>query len=166
MTKTAFQCRMCGHCCLGKGGIVLGPKDMQRICAYLEMDEGTFMRTYGTLHNGKAKVRTGDDGACIFFEQHKGCTVHEGKPDICRAWPFFRGNMVDAVSLAMAKDFCPGIRADVTHAEFVEEGVLYLRDNQLIAHDPRHEALALISVDEEPGSINEPEAETPLANHP
>ena len=135
---------MCGHCCEGKGGIVLGPKDMRRLCAYLNIDEKTLMQRFGVMHNGKAKVRTGDDGNCIFFSAGKGCSVHEGKPDICRAWPFFRGNMVDPESLHMAKDFCPGIRADVDHAAFVAEGAQYLRQCGLEAHDPTREANALL----------------------
>lgn len=58
---------------------------------------------------GKLKIRCGEDGYCVFFRQGSGCGVHEGKPSICRAWPFFRGNIEDPASLAMAKEFCPGI---------------------------------------------------------
>lgn len=96
------------------------------------------------MHNGKLKIRTGNDGYCIFFVQGRGCTVHKGKPDICRAWPFFRGNLVDAESLHMAKEFCPGIDPGVTHETFAAEGRRYLEEHSLCAHDDTCEANALI----------------------
>ena len=74
----------------------------------------------------------------------QGCGVHEGKPAICRAWPFFRGNIEDPASLALAKDFCPGIAPEVRHAEFARQGLAYLREEGLLAHDPSCEANALI----------------------
>ena len=144
MNKPVFDCQMCGICCEGQGGIVVSPKDLLRICEHLHMDAAAFTESYGILHNGKLKVRTGADGNCIFFVQGKGCAVHEGKPDICRAWPFFRGNMIDPESLHMAKEFCPGIRQDATHADFVAEGRLYLQEQGLTASDPQKEAHALI----------------------
>ena len=61
-----------------------------------------------------------------------------------RAWPFFRGNLLDKESFAMAKDFCPGIKREATHEAFVREGLHYLRTESLLAHDPQREANALI----------------------
>lgn len=140
----AFDCRMCGQCCQGEGGIVVSPTDLARICAFLGMTPEAFEAAYGERRNGKLKVRTGPDGNCVFFAVGRGCTVHEGKPDICRAWPFFRGNLVDADSLAMAKEYCPGIRSDVRHAEFAAAGRAYLADRGLLACDCTCEANALV----------------------
>lgn len=144
MNVPVFDCRMCGICCEGKGGIVVSPTDLPRICAFLEQSPAEFTTTYGEQHNGKLKIRTGDDGFCIFFVQGKGCSVHPAKPDICRAWPFFRGNIVDAESYAMAKEFCAGIRPDAAHDEFVAEGRAYLQAQGLHAEDSHTEANALI----------------------
>ncbi len=144
MTETVFDCRMCGHCCEGKGGIIVSPKDLQRICAFLGITPEAFERDYGFIHNNKLKIRSGSNGACVFFVEGKGCSVHEGKPDICRAWPFFRGNIEDPESLAMAKEYCPGISPNVTHEAFAREGRRYLTEHNLIAKDPAHEANALI----------------------
>lgn len=144
MNIPVFDCRMCGICCEGKGGIVVSPTDLPRICAFLEQSPAEFAARYGEQHNGKLKIRTGDDGFCVFFVQGKGCSVHPAKPDICRAWPFFRGNIVDAESYTMAKEFCAGIRSDATHAEFVAEGRAYLQEQGLHAENPHTEANALI----------------------
>jgi Fe-S-cluster containining protein len=110
------------------------------------MEEESFSALYGYRQDGKIKIRTGSDNCCIFFAPVTGCSVHQAKPDVCRAWPFFRGNMVDETSLAMAKEFCPGINADLGHDAFVRAGLRYLEEHQLKACDPEHEANALIGV--------------------
>lgn len=142
-----FHCQMCGHCCEGEGGIILGPQDTERLCQGLKLNQDEFLKRYAVYRNGKQQVRTGSDGNCIFFQSGRGCSVHAHKPDVCRAWPFFRGNMADAESLYLAKTFCPGIREDATHAEFVSEGKYYLEANQLFATDPSHEGHALLPVE-------------------
>ena len=103
-----------------------------------------FVKDVDAAIGGKLKIRCGNDGYCVFFRQGSGCGVHEGKPAICRAWPFFRGNIEDSGSLAMAKEFCPGIETDAQHADFAREGRDYLRENGLIASDASCEANALI----------------------
>lgn len=139
-----FHCRQCGHCCEGRGGIVLGPSDLERLATFLELAPETVVEHYGEMSNGKLKIRSGNDGRCIFFREGMGCTVHEGKPSICRAWPFFRGNIEDPVSLALAKDFCPGIDPETKYPDFARAGRAYLAEQGLLAGDPHREANALI----------------------
>ena len=123
-----------------------GPRDLLRLCAHLKMRPAAFTAKYAYMQDGKIKIRTGHDDYCVFFEAGIGCRVHEAKPDICRAWPFFRGNMLDAVSLRMAGEFCPGIDPAVEHADFVCEGSRYLDAYNLRASDPVREAGALFRV--------------------
>lgn len=144
MKAPVFDCQMCGICCEGKGGIVVSPTDLARICDFLHLSPEAFTSQYGEQHNGKLKIRTGDDGFCVFFVQGKGCSVHVAKPDICRAWPYFRGNIVSAESFAMAKDFCPGIKPEARHEDFVLEARQYLKEHGLHAENPHSEANALI----------------------
>ena len=47
MTNTAFDCHMCGHCCEGKGGIVVSPSDLQRLCDFLRMPADAVIAAYG-----------------------------------------------------------------------------------------------------------------------
>lgn len=139
-----FDCRMCGHCCEGKGGIVVSPADLTRLAACLRVSPATAARDYCENSGGKLKIRTGDDGYCLFFRSGRGCLVHDGKPAICRAWPFFRGNLEDPLSLEMAKEFCPGIEPAADHATFSDAGKRYLRENGLLASNSQCEANALI----------------------
>ena len=144
LEDTVFNCRMCGHCCEGSGGIVVSPTDLARLASHMGLAPQAVAEGYCYHAGSKLKIRSGADGYCIFFKQGKGCGVHEGKPDICRAWPFFRGNIKDPSSLAMAKEFCPGINPEAEHAVFARQGLQYLRENGLLASDRHCEANALI----------------------
>lgn len=139
-----FHCRQCGHCCEGRGGIVVSPSDLERLASFLELAKETVVERFTEKSWGKLKIRNGDDGHCIFFRAGTGCSVHQGKPAICRAWPFFRGNLEDPISLELAKDFCPGIARDAEHAEFAQAGRAYLAEQGLMAKDSRQEANALV----------------------
>ncbi|HDQ40441.1 MAG TPA: YkgJ family cysteine cluster protein [Desulfonatronum sp.] len=125
---SAFVCRQCGDCCRGQGGIVVTGTDIDRLCAYLKIPRETFAHRYLEQVDGKTRVRTVNDW-CVFF--NTGCSVHPAKPTVCRAWPFFRGNMLDELSWQMAQDACPGINPKAGHAAFVRQGLLHLRDLDL-----------------------------------
>ncbi len=143
MKKTVFSCRKCGQCCTGQGGIVLARHDLQRLCDFFGLAEADFISTYAVVRNSKLQLRVSGN-ECVFFKSGQGCSVHEYKPDICRAWPFFRGNMIDAISFEMAKEFCSGIDPEAGFADFVAEGRIYLEENKLAAKDPLKEANALV----------------------
>lgn len=142
--SAVFTCKMCGQCCRGEGGIVVSPKDLARITRALQLSAEEFIARYGEIRGGKLQIRTGEDGACIFFAEGKGCMVHEGKPDVCRAWPFFRGNIVDPDSFEMAREYCPGIDRACSHAQFAKEGRAYLAKHGLLAHNRDEEGRAVI----------------------
>lgn len=136
-----FSCQQCGQCCYGAGGIVLSPNDAARLAAHLGLQVAPFLEKYAEKVGGKQRLRIGDDGYCVFFGQ--GCRVHEAKPDVCRAWPFFKGNLEDADSLEMAKDYCPGIHPDASFKAFAAEGKAFLQREGLLRSDTEVEARAL-----------------------
>ncbi|TVM33332.1 YkgJ family cysteine cluster protein [Oceanidesulfovibrio marinus] len=136
MSLEVFACAMCGQCCEGEGGIVLSRKDAARLAEHFGMAVEAFLAQYAMVQGGKHHLASNGQGACVFYEKDRGCAVHPARPDVCRAWPFFRGNLVDAGSLAMAKEDCKGIRRDVTFAEFRSSGVAYLREKGLVSSDP------------------------------
>lgn len=146
MSATAFECRMCGHCCHGEGGIIMSAKDRKRLAEHLGIGIEEMLARYAQLTNGKYNLKTGDDGYCIFYDN--GCAVHPGRPDICRAWPFFRGNLVDSLSWEMIQEYCPGVNPDAGHAEFVRQGKEYLRRDNILRHDPDTDPNALLSEEE------------------
>lgn len=147
MTTNVFDCRMCGHCCQGQGGIVASAPERERLAAHLGLSVEDFCARYTQAQGRKLVLRCGEDGYCIFFNRDTACTVHPAKPDVCRAWPFFRGNLVDPVSWELSQDYCPGINAASGHAEFARQGVAYVRDNGLAKQGREDEAAALIITD-------------------
>ncbi len=142
-TRT-FSCRRCGKCCEGRGGIVVASRDLPRLCAHLRLPAAEVLARYTEIMGGKPVLRCGEDGFCLFFKAGAGCSIHPARPAVCRAWPFFRGNLVDEVSFVMAREDCPGISRAVDHATFIREGMRYLEEYRLKMHDIRTEARALI----------------------
>jgi Fe-S-cluster containining protein len=137
----AFECRMCGECCQGRGGIVLDAADVDRLARHLGMKPDVFLAEYAETRGGKHCLRTGGNDYCIFFDNKiSGCGVHLSRPDICRAWPFFRGNLVDEGSWRMAAESCPGINTQVSHEDFACQGREYLRRQELLKADHDQQA--------------------------
>lgn len=127
---SAFTCRRCGHCCQGQGGIVLTLRDQERLSAHLGLSLERFLSEIAETRGGKISLRTGEDDFCLFFKE--GCSVHPARPDICRAWPFFKGNLEDAISWEMIQDYCPGVNPESSHEEFVRQGREYLEQHGLM----------------------------------
>lgn len=149
MSELSFSCKMCGHCCYGEGGIVVGTKDLPRLLEHFQMDKELFFTTYTKKFDNKPCLIVNEDKYCYFFEANKGCTIHEVRPNVCRAWPYFRGNLIDEISLEMAKMDCAGIRSDIAHAIFAHDGYAYLLENDLLGHNPKVDGRALIIREEE-----------------
>ena len=127
---------MCGHCCEGRGGIILAAKDRARLAEHLGMTEEAMLERYAETVSGRIRLIVGDDNYCIFYDQDKGCSVHPARPDVCRAWPFFRGNLVDSESWKMVQDDCPGVNPKAGHEEFRRQGTAYVRALNVDESDP------------------------------
>ena len=124
-TEALFRCRRCGECCRGKGGIVLRERDAERLAVFLDLPAEAFYGLFTEENRGKRRLAVTQEGVCV-FSGVEGCAVHPAKPDICRAWPFFRGNLIDPFSFAMAKQGCPGIAKDADFVLFSRAGAGYL----------------------------------------
>ena len=149
--ENIFECRQCGQCCEGRGGIILSSDDLARLASFLNQSESFVIAEYAEIANGKRRLKTSKKtGHCVFFEGGRGCLVHEGKPDICRAWPYFRGNLEDAASFEMAREYCPGISRRARHADFAEEGRRYLKRHNLFARTA-DSASSLLQTEKERG---------------
>lgn len=144
MLTKAFVCQMCGACCQGEGGIVVSSRDVRRLCEHLDVSPEELAAQYLADQGAKRRLAS-RDGWCVFYDPEQGCTVHPGRPDVCRAWPFFRGNLLDEESFVMAREDCPGIRDQADHARFVEEGEQYLIQEDLWGYGDPEAPNALFS---------------------
>lgn len=145
--KQAFECTMCGQCCQGEGGIIVSLAEQIRLKDYLNLSLAEFQAQFTEQKNEKRVLKTDKQGFCIFFEQNKGCTVHTAKPDICMAWPFFRGNLIDKSSWEMAREYCLGISRDVSHEQFVQQGLSYLYEKGLARTRSETDAAEALIID-------------------
>lgn len=157
MAEDAFTCRMCGRCCDGEGGIVVSLTERERLGAFCNISRGEFEERY-TLKtdSGTFYLATKDDGSCVFFNPGSGCSVHSVKPDICLAWPFFLGNLKDDLSWRMAQDYCPGINPDISHEEFVRQGMEHLRAHNLL-HGSGLDGARSLQIEEAPANDEDKE---------
>jgi len=117
----AFECKMCGTCCFGEGGIYLQKEERDRIARFLDMTPESFEARFCRKKNGRLYITTGPDKFCIFFDKEKQCLIHPVKPRPCYSWPFFPANIKDEDSWKLAQDACPGINPNCTFEEFVKQ---------------------------------------------
>ena len=117
----AFECKKCGTCCYGKGGILLTGQDIEDISVFLGISPKTFEERHCETRNRKAYIRSGPDGFCVFFERRRLCLIHPVKPRPCRLWPFYPALLKDKANWRAAMDACPGINPDASHEDFVKE---------------------------------------------
>ena len=114
-----FQCRQCGDCCVGRGGILVTPDEVKAMAALLELAEAEFCRCYVEASDLGPRL-TVANGVCVFLMDGGLCRVHAVKPFICRQWPFLPAILMDPDELENAKTACPGLNPDCRHGDFVE----------------------------------------------
>ncbi len=145
-TLAAFDCQRCGHCCEGRGGIVLAPSDAARLAAHLGLAVEEFLARHTERKGRLPRLLAGPDEYCEFYDHAlPGCGVHPARPDICRAWPYFRGNLLDAESWAMMREDCPGMELPAAHAEFAAQGRAYMQEHGLFKRRGDDTPEALVS---------------------
>jgi Fe-S-cluster containining protein len=122
-----FQCRQCGDCCAGRGGIFVKPREVEEMAALLGLPVVEFCRRYVEASEMGPRLTT-ENGVCVFLLEGKLCRVHPVKPFICRQWPFLPALLGDSEELAQAKGACPGINPDCSHEDFVAEASSLAKD--------------------------------------
>jgi Fe-S-cluster containining protein len=118
-----FQCRQCGDCCAGRGGIFVKPQEVEDMAALLGLQVAEFCQRYLEASPMGPRLTVAANGFCVFLMEGNLCRVHLVKPFICRQWPFLPALLVDPDELEHAKTACPGINPACTHEDFVEEAL-------------------------------------------
>ena len=129
--STVFQCRQCGDCCVGRGGILVRPDEVKAMATLLGLSEAEFCRRFVEASALGPRL-TVADGVCVFLMAGSLCRVHPVKPFICRQWPFLAALLVDPDELENAKTACPGINPESTHEDFVEAAFSHARDKNIV----------------------------------
>jgi Fe-S-cluster containining protein len=95
-----FNCHKgisCWNACCKKADITLTPYDIIRLKTATGNDSTTVLKDHTVMFTMDAdgvpgiKLRTTDEGACLFMDEVNGCTIYENRPSSCRYYPL--GNL-------------------------------------------------------------------------
>ena len=112
-----FACARCGFCCHGETTVSLDEHDQERMIRALGLSREETARRYWRVTGSTVQMQV-RDGHCIFFDDERGCTVHEGRPWRCRQWPLHPSMLDDENNYRTISESCPGFRTDIDYAEF------------------------------------------------
>jgi Fe-S-cluster containining protein len=118
----AFECKMCGDCCYGEGGIFVDEEETGRIAGFLGLSRESFVTGYCETRNGRLYITTGPDRFCVFHDWEKQCLIHPVNPRACALWPFYPAILKDRGNWKEAGEACPGINPECPFEEFVRQG--------------------------------------------
>jgi Fe-S-cluster containining protein len=106
------ECKRCGTCCRTQNGIVLSLYDVFRAAEQLGITPKNFIRKYcrdsraydvfgrGPFTGVSIATR---NGACPFFREGTGCSIHDVKPLVCRLYPLNTLHVTRASLLKMVR---------------------------------------------------------------
>ena len=94
----SFACHpgvSCFNRCCHEIDVILTPFDILKIKTDLKLRSDEFLTKYTTFHTlketgiplVKLKMSENSDGACIFLDGTKGCSIYYNRPHVCRSYP-------------------------------------------------------------------------------
>ncbi|HHB77416.1 MAG TPA: YkgJ family cysteine cluster protein [Desulfobulbus sp.] len=112
-----FKCTRCGYCCQGETTVSLDDDDQQRMIEKLDMTREEVARRFWRITGTVVQMKT-VDGHCIFYNNDRGCSVHEARPWRCGQWPLHPSILKDKSNFTAISQSCPGIRKELGYDEF------------------------------------------------
>lgn len=94
-TEIQFRCHKdisCFNACCNQADITLTPYDVIRLKTHLGMTSTDFLAKHTVMFHMDShglpgiKMRTNDEGACLFVNE-EGCSVYHDRPSACRYYP-------------------------------------------------------------------------------
>lgn len=119
----AFECKMCGECCWGRG-VSVSEGEIKKIAEFLGVEKEAFKQQYCIPTKSGYELKTKESGYCVFLKEDKRgriCAIHPVKPSVCKRWPFFKSIVSDEQEWRIAMNACPGINPDCSFEEFVRQ---------------------------------------------
>jgi Fe-S-cluster containining protein len=110
MGKSPFDCAMCGKCCQGFGGTLVGKEDIARISRHLGISPEEMETAYCARSGLGTVLAQKPDGYCVFFDGK--CSIHPVKPRMCRRWPFIPALLAAPENWRVMASACKGMDPD------------------------------------------------------
>jgi Fe-S-cluster containining protein len=110
-----FECTQCGCCCSGpdQGFIWVSREEIGFIAEYLKLSEEDFKARYTFRFGPRTSlIEAVPSNDCIFLEKTaagKQCRIYPVRPNQCRTWPFWSGNLTHPNNWNRAAQKCPGV---------------------------------------------------------
>ena len=94
----SFDCHpgvSCFNRCCHEIDVILTPVDILKIKTELNMSSDKFLTQYTTMQKLKGTgiplvkllMRDNSNGACIFLDKERGCSIYQFRPLVCRSYP-------------------------------------------------------------------------------
>lgn len=125
-----FSCHKgisCWNACCKQADITLTPYDIIRLKNATGKDSSAILKEHTVPFTMDAdgmpgiKLRTTDEGACLFMHEEDGCTIYENRPSACRYYPLGNLSMKKANQahenqhfVLVKEDHCKGHEEDRT----------------------------------------------------
>ena len=157
----SFSCKRCGRCCVDNPNIALSLEDCRSMANRLGLSSKRFIIEYTVPHvlsrekvgNARMIKKAEGDYCPLYNPKMPGCSIHESKPQVCRA-AYYLAKM-NLVLCEEAKSFstfpqCPGdveLRARLKDLrEKLKEDQRAARDAERVAHStqPEHKLFRLL----------------------
>lgn len=107
-----FECTGCGACCRGPepGYVLVSEAEVERLAAHLGVPVAEVGRRYlRRLADGELALLEKANLDCIFWEDDRGCSVYEARPDQCRTYPFWPEVVASEATWEAERPACEGI---------------------------------------------------------
>ena len=100
----SFACHpgvSCFNKCCHEIDVILTPVDILKMKTALNIRSDEFLKKYTTLQTlkdtgiplVKLLMRQNSNGACIFLDGSKGCSIYQNRPQVCRSYPLGLGTL-------------------------------------------------------------------------
>ncbi|MBD3236162.1 MAG: YkgJ family cysteine cluster protein [Candidatus Eisenbacteria bacterium] len=111
-----FECTRCGRCCRDRevpSYVFLREEDIRTLAEHLGLSRHGLLETHCEPQDDCYVLRN-RPGACVFYDDDRGCLVYEARPVQCRTWPFWPYNL-RRKNWEEAAEFCPGCNRGALH---------------------------------------------------
>lgn len=103
-----FECQKgCNTCCNRPGVVYFSKEDIAAAANFLNIPQSEFKMKYLDRVNDSWFIDVGNN-PCPFLTLN-GCGIHSAKPQQCRAYPFWRENLLTRKQWKITAEICPGI---------------------------------------------------------
>lgn len=109
-----FSCTQCGKCCTGSPGFIwVTEAEMNEMADFLKLSLKDFKRLYVKKVGQRYSLveKKTENHSCVFYREKK-CQVYAARPLQCRAYPFWKENLLSEESWKQTAQECEGIQAD------------------------------------------------------